>query len=67
MKHFILHRQALRTTHTPAICDGVCRMPETRANRGIARSTAVNQPVHICGPLARPPSVCLALGTGSQK
>ena len=64
MKHTILHEQAQRETHTPAICDSNCRIPETHANSGFSRSTALNQPVHIRGPLATPPSVQETLDKG---
>lgn len=67
MKPSILPRQALRTTHTPAICDGGCQTPETRTNAGFARSTAPNEAVHVCGPLASLPSVGAVLGLGSQR
>ena len=67
MKLFHLHKQAQRTTHTPAICDSECRTSETRANRGSAGSTVPIEAVHVRGPLASTPSVCAALGTGSQR
>lgn len=67
MKPHFLPEQALRTTHTPAICDSGCRMPETRASSGSAGSTAPNEAVHIRGPLASRPSACAASGTGSPR
>ena len=65
MKLSLLHKQALRMTHTPAICDSGCRMPKTRANAGSAGSTAPIEAVHIRGLLASAPSVCAASGAGS--
>lgn len=67
MKHPILLRQVLRKIHTPAICDSGCRISETRTHRGIARSTPLNEAVHICGPLSSPPNVGAASGAGSQR
>lgn len=67
MKPSTLPRQALRTTHTPAICDSGAPSPETRANAGSAGSTAPIEAVHICGPLASPPSVCAVSDTGSRR
>ena len=56
MKPFLLHKQVLRTTHTPAICDSEYQPLGTRTNAGLARSTAPNKAVHARGPLAGPPS-----------
>ena len=62
-----LPRQTRGRTHTPAICDSECRTSKTRANRGSAGSTPPIEAVHMRGPLASTPSVCAALGTGSQR
>lgn len=67
MTHSLLHKQVLRTIHTPAIGDSGCRMPETRASTGSARSTAPKEAVHIRGPLASTPSFCVASGKESQR
>jgi hypothetical protein len=67
MNFSFLPGQALRTTHTPAICDSGCRTPETRANTGSAGSTGPIEAVHIRGPLASVPSVCAASGAGSLR
>lgn len=67
MKPPILPKQAQRTTHTPAICDSGCRMPETRTSTGFAKSTPPNEAVHIRGPQASLPTVYAATGTGSLR
>lgn len=67
MKPSFLHRQALRTIHTPAICDSGCRTPETRANKGLVVSTATFEAVHIRGPLSSPASVFAVSGEGCQR
>jgi hypothetical protein len=67
MKPSTLPRQALRTTHTPAICDSGRQTPETRAITRSAGSTAPIEAVHIRGPLASPLSVCAALDAGSPQ
>lgn len=49
MKHPPLPRQALRTTHTPAILDFGSPTAETLANAGFGGSTPANEAVHACG------------------
>jgi hypothetical protein len=56
MRNASLPRQALRTTHTPAIFDSGAPPSETRANTGFAGSTPANEAVHVCGPSARRPN-----------
>jgi hypothetical protein len=65
MKTYTLPRQALRTTHTPAICDSGAPNLGTRANTDLAGSTTVIKAVHVRGPLATLPSVLVASSTGA--
>lgn len=67
MNSSFLLRQAPRTIHTPAIFDGGCQTPETRANTGFARSTARNEAVHVRGLLVSVPNVGTASGLGSLR